>query len=109
MGCLAKSLLTLSMEEEMVDHCLLQFEMVGILLEFLFKFFSVARVLPEFVRDARPRLRGSFNCMDSSKAFKLAPLFLFWTTWQVWNKMNLPFIGYSMFFFPISRSGFGIL
>lgn len=79
--------MVLSNKREMVDHLLLHCETARILWQLLFTFFSVLHVLPVTVRNTFHGLRGFCRGEDCSKAWKAAPIYLFWFVWKVRNRI----------------------
>ena len=74
-------------EEEYIDHVLIHCSKAKVLWELIFALFGVSWVLPLSVKETLLGWNGSFVGKKHQKAWKAAPLCLFWTVWKERNKI----------------------
>ena len=72
-------------EEEMINHILVHCPKVRVLWDLVYSLFGVNWVLPLTVRDTLIGWSASFVDKKRGKAWRAAPLCLFWTVWKERN------------------------
>ena len=75
-------------KEENINHLLLHCSRTRVLWDLLFTLFGVSWVLPSSVRETLLSWNGFFVGKKCKKAWKAAPLHIFWTVWKVRNRLT---------------------
>ena len=75
------------MEEESIDHILIQCSKARGLWELLFALFGVTWVLPSLVRDTLSGWSGFKLGKKRRKVWNAAPLCIFWAVWKERNRI----------------------
>ena len=72
-------------KEETINHLLLYCSRTKELWDLLFTLFGVSSVLPSSVRETLLSCNGFFVGKKRKKAWRAAPLHIFWTVWKARN------------------------
>lgn len=73
--------------EESIDHLILHCERTRVIWNLLFTIFKVRWVLLETVSDTLAAWHGRTIWKSRKKVWRMAPLYLFWVTWNQRNNM----------------------
>ena len=74
-------------KEETINHLLLHCSRTRVLGDLLFTLFGVSWVLPSSVRETLLSWNGFFVGKKRKKAWRAAPLHIFWTVWKARNRL----------------------
>ena len=74
-------------KEETINHLLLHCSRTRVLWDLLFTLFGVSWVLPSSVRETLLSWNGFFLGKKHKKAWRAAPLHIFWTVWKARNRL----------------------
>ena len=74
-------------KEENINHLLLHCSRTRALWDLLFALFGVSWVLPFSVRETLLSWNGFFLGKNRKKAWRAAPLHIFWTVWKERNRL----------------------